>query len=103
MGTTAGLHGRDLFADGYSVHDVVHDDGDLCQAVTELAGERAVDIAVDEFHTLNRCLDNAIADAVRAHAEGQDASDWVASKCTVAVLPSESVRVTSAGPAALER
>jgi hypothetical protein len=73
MGTTAGLHGRELLADGYSIHDVVHHYGDLCQAVTELAGERLLAIKVDEFHTLNRCLDNAIADAVRAHSEGQDA------------------------------
>ncbi len=70
MGTTASLHGREMLAEGYSVHDVVHDYGDLCQAVTELAGERAHDIEVVEFHTLNRCLDNAIADAVKAHAEG---------------------------------
>ncbi len=71
MGATAGLHGREMLAEGYSVHDVVHDYGDLCQAVTELAGERSHDIAVAEFHTLNRCLDNAIADAVRAHTEAQ--------------------------------
>jgi hypothetical protein len=72
MGKTAGLHGRELLADGYSIHDVVHHYGDLCQAVTELAGERRLEIKVDEFHTLNRCLDNAIADAVRAYSEGQD-------------------------------
>ena len=43
---------------------VVHDYGDLCQAVTELAFERNAGIAVGEFHTLNRLLDNAIAAAV---------------------------------------
>lgn len=72
MGATASLHGRQLLAEGYTVHEVVHNYGDLCQAVTELACERALDIAVDEFHTLNRCLDNAIADAVRAYTEGQE-------------------------------
>ncbi len=72
MGAAAILHGRQLLAEGYTVHDVVHDYGDLCQAVTELADERALHIAVDEFHTLNRCLDNAIADAVRAYTDGQE-------------------------------
>ena len=37
---------------------------DVCQAVTELAEERKAPISADEFPTLNRCLDNAIADAV---------------------------------------
>jgi hypothetical protein len=46
------------------VDQVVHDYGDLCQAVTELAFEKNAEIAVSEFHTLNRLLDNAIAAAV---------------------------------------
>jgi hypothetical protein len=49
---------------GYTVDQVVHDYGDVCQAVTELAGEHNARISTDEFRTLNRCLDNAIADAV---------------------------------------
>jgi signal transduction histidine kinase len=64
VGTSAALHGRDLFALGYSVDQVVHDYGDLCQAITDLAYERDAPFAIDEFRTLNRCLDNAIADAV---------------------------------------
>jgi signal transduction histidine kinase len=43
---------------------VVHDYGDLCQAITELALERDAAFPIEEFGTLNRCLDNAIADAV---------------------------------------
>ena len=70
LGEAAALHGRELFAHGYSVEAVVHDYGDLCQAVTELAGERDVSIAVSEFRTLNRCLDNAIADAVKEYGYG---------------------------------
>jgi signal transduction histidine kinase len=70
LGEAAALHGRELFLRGYSVEAVVHDYGDLCQAVTELADERGVVIAVPEFHTLNRCLDNAIADAVKEYAYG---------------------------------
>ena len=49
---------------GYSVDQVVHDYGDLCQAITDLAFERDAPFAITEFRTLNRCLDNAIADAV---------------------------------------
>jgi hypothetical protein len=63
---TAALHGHDLLALGFSVDEVVHDYGDVCQAVTELAVELDAPVTVAEFHTLNRCLDNAIASAVTA-------------------------------------
>jgi hypothetical protein len=63
---TAALHGHDLLAQGYSVDQVVHDYGDACQAVTELAVKLKASISVADFHTLNRCLDNAIAAAVTA-------------------------------------
>jgi hypothetical protein len=63
---TASLHGHDLLRLGFSVDEVVHDYGDVCQAVTELAVELDASITVAEFHTLNRCLDNAIASAVTA-------------------------------------
>jgi hypothetical protein len=49
---------------GFTIEQVVHDCGDLCQAITDLAFERSVPIEIDEFRTLNRCLDNGIADAV---------------------------------------
>ncbi len=64
MGVAAAAHGKDLLALGYSVDQVVHDYGDLCQAITDLAFERDAPFAIKEFRTLNRCLDNAIADAV---------------------------------------
>ncbi|MES2184075.1 MAG: HAMP domain-containing sensor histidine kinase [Pseudomonadota bacterium] len=64
MGVTATAHGKDLLELGYTVDQVVHDYGDLCQAITDLAFERDAPFAVTEFRTLNRCLDNAIADAV---------------------------------------
>jgi len=61
---TAAQHGHDLLLQGYTVSQVVHDYGDVCQAVTELAVERRVAISSGDFQTLNRCLDNAIAGAV---------------------------------------
>jgi len=71
LGEAAALHGRELLHSGYSVDEVVHAYGDLCQAITELAYEQNVAINVDEFHTVNRCLDNAIADAVKEYAYGR--------------------------------
>ena len=68
IGATATLHGRELSLRGFTVEQVVHDYGDLCQAITELAFENDAPIAIDEFRTLNRCLDNGIADAVTEHA-----------------------------------
>ena len=64
VGNAAMHHGCELGQRGYTIDQVVHDYGDLCQAVTDLAVEHAIRIEVDEFRTLNRCLDNAIADAV---------------------------------------
>src|SRR6202166_225718 len=64
IGRAAALHGAELLRLGFSVDQVVHDYGDVCQCVTALAVEQDVAISTDEFRTLNRCLDNAIADAV---------------------------------------
>ena len=68
IGVTASLHGRELSQQGFTVDQVVHDYGDLCQAITDLAFERNATIETDEFRTLNRCLDNGIADAVTEYA-----------------------------------
>ena len=46
---------------------LVHDYGDICQAITEVALEQHAPITVDEFHTLNRSLDIATAEAVTEH------------------------------------
>jgi signal transduction histidine kinase len=73
VGETAARHGRELLQHGFTVDQVVHDYGDLCQAITDLAFERAALIEVDEFRTLNRCLDNAIAGAVAEFAYQRDA------------------------------
>ncbi len=62
------MHGRDLMALGFTVSQVVHDYGDICQAITELAMEQNAPITTDEFKTLNGCLDTAIAEAVTEHA-----------------------------------
>jgi hypothetical protein len=61
---SAALHGKELLRHGFTVEQVVHDYGDLCQAITSLSFELKANIEIDEFRTLNRCLDNATAQAV---------------------------------------
>lgn len=72
IGVTATAHGKQLLELGYTVDQVVHDYGDLCQAITDLAVECETPFSVDEFRTLNRCLDNAIADAVTEFSSQRD-------------------------------
>jgi hypothetical protein len=74
IGRAAALHGAELLRRGFSVDQVVHGYGDVCQAVTGLAVEQDVSISTDEFRTLNRCLDNAIADAVASFGSGRETS-----------------------------
>lgn len=74
MGVTAAAHGKQLLELGFTVDQVVHDYGDLCQAITDLAVERDAPFSIDQFRTLNRCLDNAIADAVTEFSAQRDAS-----------------------------
>jgi hypothetical protein len=61
---SATMHGQDLRKWGFTIEQVVHDYGDVCQAVTELAVEKDALVTTAEFRTLNRCLDDAIAGAV---------------------------------------
>lgn len=74
IGRAAALHGAELLRRGFTVDQVVHDYGDVCQCVTALAVERATPISTDEFRTLNRCLDNAIADAVASFGAASQVS-----------------------------
>lgn len=61
-------HGAALRALGFNISQVVHDYGDICQAITEVAIERTAPVTTEEFHVLNRCLDTAISGAVTEHA-----------------------------------
>jgi signal transduction histidine kinase len=77
IGSSAVRHGAELLAAGFNVAQVVHGYGDICQAITEIAVEQHAPVTVEEFHTLNRCLDTAIAEAVTEHARltGQRRTD----------------------------
>ena len=74
IGISATAHGKTLLSLGYTVDQLVHDYGDVCQSITDLAVERDAPFSVSQFRTLNRCLDNAIADAVTGFTHQRDAT-----------------------------
>jgi len=74
IGKSAVQHGHDLLLQGFTVSQVVHDYGDVCQSVTGLAVEMNAPISTDDFRTLNRCLDDAIAGAVTEYGRGRNQS-----------------------------
>ena len=67
-------HGHDLLLQGYTVSQVVHDYGDICQVVTQLALELDERIETADFRVLNRCLDDAIAGAVSQYGSERNQS-----------------------------
>ena len=86
---SAALHGGEQLAMGFNVSQVVHGYGDVCQVITELADETHAPITAAEFHTFNRCLDDAIAHAVAEYERQREVS--IASEGTerLAVLAHE--------------
>lgn len=68
----AARHGDEMLRLGCSVGQVVYDYGDVCQSVIELALERGAPITKAEFCSLNRCLDDAIANAVTEYSRQRD-------------------------------
>jgi signal transduction histidine kinase len=72
--TSATLHGAELLRMGFTIAQVVHDYGDVCQAVTELAHELNMAVSANEYRLLNLALDNAIAGAVTEFARLRELS-----------------------------
>jgi signal transduction histidine kinase len=70
IGRSAARHSLDLKQQGFTVSQVVHDYGDVCQSITDLALQLNAPINVEDFRTLNRCLDDAIASAVTEYGRG---------------------------------
>jgi signal transduction histidine kinase len=64
MGESATKHGDEMRRMGFTVGQIVHDYGGLCQAITELAMDSSTPIRSSEFKILNGCLDDAVAFAV---------------------------------------
>ena len=71
---TAIQHGHDLLLKGFTVSQVVHDYGHVCQSITELAVAKNALISAADFCTLNQCLDEAIAGAVTEYGRERDQS-----------------------------
>jgi len=64
--------GKESFKLGYTISQVVHGYGALCQSITEFAANHSEQIIVArEFNRLNFCLDVAIAEAVTEFSKGQ--------------------------------
>ena len=74
ISTTALLRGDDMFRQGFTVSQVVHDYGDVCQSITELAMANKAPISADDFRLLNGCLDSAIAGAVTEYGRQTERS-----------------------------
>jgi len=72
IGVSASLHGGELLSAGLTIGQVVHDYGNICQAITELAVELQSEITIDDFRTLNLCLDIAIAESVTEFARQRE-------------------------------
>jgi len=68
------LHGHDLLLQGLTISQVVHDYGDVCQSITELALETKASIGTEDFGMLNGCLDSAIAGAVTQYGRDRNQS-----------------------------
>ena len=72
ISASAAEHGSRLFRMGLTIAQVVHDYGDVCQCITELAMTQSEQISPAEFQTLNLCLDDAIAQAVTEFARQRE-------------------------------
>ena len=72
LGSTADHQGDAVLRAGMTVAQVVEGYGDVCQAITQHASETNATISVDEYRTLNLCLDVAVARAVTAFSEARD-------------------------------
>ena len=71
MADDAKRHGAELLQHAFTIDQVVHDYGDLCQAIMDLTIAREARIEVFEFRTLNGALDEAIAQAVTAYSSAR--------------------------------
>src|ERR1700685_3360906 len=86
---TACRRGSELLRRGLTVGQVVHDYGDICQTITELAVEHDAAISGAEFKTLNLCLDDAVAEAVTEYGRQRERSITDEGKERLAVLAHE--------------
>ncbi|MEO6950401.1 MAG: HAMP domain-containing sensor histidine kinase [Polyangia bacterium] len=76
LDASAAQYGRQLLALGFSMSQVVHSYGAVCQVITGLLDELGVAVSAREYQAFNLCLDDALAAAVTsyeaAHADTID-------------------------------
>jgi hypothetical protein len=82
----AGAYGEELFRQGFSVTQVVHDYGNVCQSVIDLAAEMPLPISAADYHTLDQCLDNAIAGTVSAYNRHQQRVESSEARALLALI-----------------
>jgi hypothetical protein len=70
-GNAAARHGEIALKLGYTVSQVVHGYGSICQGITEYAQQKDQPITVQEFKNMNLCLDIAIAESLTEYARIQ--------------------------------
>jgi len=78
-----------LIVEGFTVSQVVHGYGDVCQIVTGLLIELDVPVSTEDFRTLNLCLDEAIAGAVTEFGRLREESITEAATERLALLAHE--------------
>jgi len=61
---SAAMRGKESLRLGYTVGQVVHAYGAVCQTIMEMVQKKKYKITAEEFRQLNFCLDCAIAEAV---------------------------------------
>ncbi|MBL8954671.1 MAG: HAMP domain-containing histidine kinase, partial [Myxococcaceae bacterium] len=72
QGEGAGVHGRHLQRRGFSLTQLVHIYGSICDTVTTLATSKGFVFGPSEFNLFNRCLDDAIGQAVAEFEHERD-------------------------------
>jgi len=72
MGQGAARHGQEMLRRGFTVAQLVHDYGAICQSITQLANEEGLSISADDYRTLNGFLDDAIAHAVTEYGSQRE-------------------------------
>jgi signal transduction histidine kinase len=69
---SAGEHGDELFLQGASVAQLVHDYGDIGQVIRSLADAERALIPTDEARILGSCIDDAVAGAVTVYVRRRE-------------------------------
>lgn len=99
---TATEYGGRLFGLGFTIAELVHAYGAVCQAVMELGGQRGASFSPQDYELLNRVLDMAIAAAVSEHQRRRTAEVVRRDTTHLGLLAHELWNAVSAATAAFQ-